>query len=124
MMNRKEVREILAAHADELIGLQSRNKSRVSRDAQVQSLLDLAEQLQGVLVPVQPKAHFQRRLQGELLLEAQERKAEPELSRFRQHRKGILIGAAAVGSVASVVGVIVAFVWRLRHGRAAHTAAG
>jgi hypothetical protein len=32
-----------------------------------------------------------------------------------QHRKGILIGAAAVGSVASVVGLVIAFVLRHRH---------
>jgi hypothetical protein len=124
MMNRSKIREVLATQADELIGLQSRDKRRLTRNDQVQALLDLAEQLQGVLVPVEPRANFRRRLQGELILEAQHRQAEPEPNMFQQHRKGILIGAAAIGSVASVVGVIVAFVWRLRHGRAAHTAAG
>jgi hypothetical protein len=123
-MNRKQIREILASHADELIGLQTYSRGRIPRNDQVQSLLDLAEQLQGVLVPVEPRANFRRRLHGELILEAQRRQVEPEPSMFQQHRKGILIGAAAVGSVASVVGVIVAFVWRLRHGRAAHTAVG
>ena len=121
-MNRREIREILAMQADELIGLRPRQKGRITRDDQVQSLLDLAEQLQGILVPVEPRTDYRRRLQGELLLEGQRREAEPGPNRFRQHRKGILIGAAAVGSVASVVGVVVAFVWRLRHGRAAHTA--
>jgi hypothetical protein len=43
---------------------------------------------------------------------------------LRQHRRGILIGAAAVGSVASVLGVIIAFVLYHRHGRATHIAAG
>ena len=123
-MNRREIREILAMQADELIGLRPRQKGRITRDDQVQSLLDLAEQLQGILVPVEPRTDYRRRLQGELLLEGQRREAEPGPNRFRQHRKGILIGAAAVGSVASVVGVVVAFVWRLRHGRAAHTATG
>ena len=123
-MNRREIREILAMQADELIGLRPRQKGRITRDDQVQSLLDLAEQLQGILVPVEPRTDYRRRLQGELLLEGQRREAEPGPNRVRQHRKGILIGAAAVGSVASVVGVVVAFVWRLRHGRAAHTATG
>lgn len=123
-MNRSTIREILATHADELIGLQTKKRVGLTRNDQVQSLLDLAEQLQGVLVPVEPKVNFRRRLHGDLILEAQQLQVEPEPSMFRQHRKGILIGAAAVGSVASVVGVIVAFVWRLRHGRAAHTTAG
>ena len=123
-MNRREAREILAMQADELIGLRTRPTGRLTRNDQVQSLLDLAEHLQGVLVPVTPNTDYRRRLHGELLLEAQRREAKPEPNMFQQHRKGILIGAAAVGSVASVVGVIVAFVWRLRHGRAANTAAG
>jgi hypothetical protein len=123
-MNRREVSEILAIQADQLLGLGMRRRGRLTRDDQVQSLLDLAEQLHGVLVPVAPNTNYRRRLHGELLLEAQRRGDEPGPNMFQQHRKGILIGAAAVGSVASVVGVVVAFVWRLRHGRAAHTATG
>ena len=123
-MNRREVKEILATQADELVGLRVRHKGRFTRNDQVQSLLDLAEQLQGVLVPVEPNTNYRRRLHGELLLEGQGRGVAPGPNRFQQHRKGILIGAAAVGSVASVTGVVVAFVWRLRHGRAAHTATG
>ena len=123
-MNRRETREILAAQADELVGLRTHQTARLTRNDQVQSLLDLAEQLQGILVPVEPNTNYRRRLHGELLLEAQLRGVEPGPNMFQQHRKGILIGAAAVGSVASVVGVVVAFVWRLRHGRAAHTATG
>lgn len=123
-MNRREIREILAMQADALVGLRPRHRGRLTRNDQVQSLLELAEQLQGVLVPVEPNTNYRRRLHGELLLEAQRREAEPEPNVFQQHRKGILIGAAAVGSVASVVGVIVAFVWRLRHGGATHTATG
>ena len=90
----------------------------------MQGLLDLAEQLQAILVPVEPDAHFRRRLHGELILEAQRRQVEPEASFVQQHRKGILIGAAAVGSVASVVGVVIAFFLRHRHGRATHIAGG
>jgi hypothetical protein len=92
------------------------------RSDQVQGLLDLAAQLQGILVPVEPDSNFRRRLHGELILEAQRHQPAPDTSLFQQHRKGILIGAAAVGSLASVVGVIVAFVLRYRHGRAPHIA--
>jgi hypothetical protein len=90
----------------------------------VQGLLDLAEQLQGILVPVAPNANYRRRLHGDLILEAQRRELEPEPSIFQQHRKGILIGAAALGSAASVVGVIIAFLLRHRRGGATHVAAG
>jgi hypothetical protein len=61
-------------------------------------------------------------LRGDLLLEAQRREMEPHGGVLRQHRKGILIGAAAAGSVVSMVGVFVAFLLRWRHGRAPHTA--
>jgi len=121
-MRKGEVREILATHADQLLSPYSSYDNGLTRNNQVQALLDLAEQLQGILVPIEPKSDFRRRLHGEVLLEAQRRQGEPAPNLFQQHRKGILIGAAAVGSVASVVGVVVAFVLRLRHGRATHRA--
>jgi hypothetical protein len=94
------------------------------RNQQVQGLLDLAEHLQAILVPVAPNANYRRRLHGDLILEAQRRESEPEPSLFHQHRRGILIGAAALGSAASVVGVIIAFLLRHRRGGATHVAAG
>ncbi len=113
-MNRREVADILAVHADHLTSANA-PPARLARHDQVQGLLDLAEHVQAILVPLEPDPHFRRRLHGELVLEAQRRQlGEPGL--FEQHRKGILIGAAAVGSVASVVGVAVAFLLR-RQGR-------
>lgn len=122
-MNRREVRETLAAHADQLTRSQIGQSRTLSRNEQVGALLELAEQLQAILVPVEPSANFRRGLHGELLLEAQRRPDQPAPNRFRQHRKGILIGAAALGSVASVMGVVIAFLLH-RHGRATHSAAG
>jgi hypothetical protein len=127
-MNSKWVREILAYHADHLNNHHRQTPAALTWNTQVQGLLDLAEQLHGILLPVEPDANFRRRLGGELILEAQRRQAsfgqaEPESSVFQQHRKGILIGAAAVGSVASLAGVVIAFVLRYRHGRATHIAA-
>lgn len=123
-MDTKQVRELLAAHADHLVGLEPEPSFGLSRNEQVQGLLDLAEHLQGILVPVAPDTHFRRRLHGELILEAQRRQEEPEGGLLQQHRKGILIGAAAVGSVASVLGVVIAFVLRHRHRGATHIATG
>jgi hypothetical protein len=41
---------------------------------------------------------------------------------IRQHKRGILIGAAAVGSLASIVGVVIAFVLRSKHQQASRIA--
>jgi hypothetical protein len=88
--------------------------------------LDLAEQLYGILIPVEPDRHFRRRLHGELVLEAQRRQAGEEPTVFQQHRKGIIIGAAiGIGSVtASVAGVVIALVMRHRQGGTANIATG
>ena len=121
-MNRREVIEVLAVHSEQLRNPGTPPAATLSRNERVQGLLDLAEQLQGILVPVDPNPNFRRRLHGDLLLEAQRREADPEPSLIVQHRKGIIIGAAAVGSVASLVGVVIAFVLRYRHGRATNIA--
>lgn len=123
-MDRKGTVEVLAVHADGLVAGNPAGSKRLTRNEQVQVLLDLAEQVQAVLVPVQPDSHFRRRLHGELILEAQQRQTETPPSILYEHRKGIILGAAAVGSVASVVGVAIAFVLRYRHGRATHIATG
>jgi len=88
-----------------------------------QQLLDLAEQLRQVLVPVEADANYRRRLKGELILAAQQRPQRTEVKPLSRRRRVLLICAAALGSVASVVGVIIAFVVRNRHGRASHIAA-
>ena len=123
-MDNRQVRELLATHADQLVNLQAGPPIGLTPHDRVQGLLDLADQLHGLLVPVVPDAHFRRRLHGDLILKAQRRQAEPEEGLFQQHRTGILIGAAAVGSVASVVGVAVAFVLRHRHKAATRIATG
>jgi hypothetical protein len=115
-MDNRKVRELLASHADQLVGAEATPPSGFTRHDRVQGLLDLAEQVSGILVPVEPDTHFRRRLHGDLILEAQRRQAQPGPSLFQQHRKGILIGAAAIGSVASVAGVVIAFVLRNRQG--------
>lgn len=79
-------------------------------------LLDLAEQLSKLLVPVQIDTNGRRRIEGELLL-ATQRSPLAAADRPRRQRRGKLIRAAALGSVASVIGVIIAFVLRYRSGR-------
>jgi hypothetical protein len=97
-------------------------RTRSAQQDQVQGLLELAGHLQAILVAVEPAAGFRRRLHGDLLLEAQRLQSTAPAAAGRKRRKGILIGAATVGSLASLAGVIVAVILRFRHGRAAHIA--
>jgi hypothetical protein len=122
-MNRKEEQELLVAYTDHLLGLGPAPGLALTRYDRVQGLLTLADHLRAILVPVRPDPDFRRRLHGELILKAQDRAAEPQISRFQQHRRGILIGAA-LGSLASVAGVVLAFVLRQRNQRAGQAATG
>ncbi len=126
-MNIRQVAEGLIARAEPRAGLRLRPAA-----GRVPNLPDLVEQLEKTLVPIPPDPVFRQRLHEHLVREAWSyqtgcSEASPRVGLedglFRRHRKGILIGAAAVGSVASVVGVAVACVLRYRHSKATHIAA-
>jgi len=119
-MDTREVKKILAARAGKMVSPSPGPSPSLGRHDRVQGLLDLAEQVQRVLVPVEPNTHFRRRLHGDLVLEAQRRQVERGSNPLVQYRRGILIGAAAVGSVASVAGLAIALVLRHRHKGATH----
>ncbi|MGD8397781.1 MAG: hypothetical protein PVG11_02900 [Anaerolineae bacterium] len=126
-MGRREEKDLLMAYTDHLLGITSAPPRRgMGRHERVQALLALADHLHAILVPVQPDPHFRRRLHGELILEAQRIEAG-EAPRFGPQRRlslspsrGIVIGAV-LGSIASVVGVVIAVLLRRRAG---HMAAG
>jgi len=106
--------EIVMSYTDGKLGLTSA-QATLSRGEQIDSLLQLADHLQSILVPVRPDTRFRRRLHGELVLHGQAQQAEARPGLLRQHRKGIIIGAA-LGSAASVAGgVTIAFLLRHRH---------
>jgi hypothetical protein len=123
-MNTVQVLEAFAILVDRL---RAQGRSRLAvrgRHEQAQDLLDLAEELRAILVPVRPNANYRRRLHGQLILKAQSREtsAEPEAPQHR--RTGILLGAAALGSLASFAGLIIAYLLHNRNGRATHVARG
>ncbi len=122
-MNRKEEQDLLVAYTDHLLGLEPGPGPALTHFDRVRGLLTLADHLHALLVPVQPEPDFRRRLHGELILKAQARDLEPQVSVFQQHRKGIIIGAL-LGSLASVAGVALAFALRHRHQGAGHMATG
>ncbi|MCL4490227.1 MAG: hypothetical protein M1570_19160 [Chloroflexi bacterium] len=106
------VTEILAAHADELIKGQEVSVAKFleaypDRRAELTPLLDLASQLKQTLKPVAPSSSFRVRLHDGLMMAAHhqethrilvERRAEPQW--------GWLIGAAAIGSAAGVIALV------------------
>jgi hypothetical protein len=122
MANREWI-EILATHADKLnAGTNEEAKYLATLPEHhdtLYPLLSLARKVKDALAPVEPDPAFCENLRLSLLAAARQRSASrPSLQAegsiksqrpvhlFRRHRKEILIGAAAVGSVVSVAGIV------------------
>jgi hypothetical protein len=107
--------EVLAAHAEALIGHQEAMEQihvTDSEQAQLASLFDLAKHLQESMPPVRPPSGFVHSLSREL-----SRSAQHQIAAAKRLRRRILIAAAAVGSlisIASIVGAIILVVSHLR----------
>ena len=123
-MDDRRVTEVLTAHAAELTGQPGAMQEARVTDEEREELtpyLELATGLEQSMQPVHPSAAFVRSLGKELASGAKH-----QIAYARRMRRGVLIGAAAVGSlvsIASVVGAIVYMISRLRaraHARAAH----
>lgn len=123
-MKRGQAIEAIVALVDELRTPGRARWATRGRHEQAQNLLDLARELQGILVPVTPNTEFRRRLHGDLVLRAQNRVSISEAEVAQQRKTGILLGAAAIGSVASVVGLVIAYVLHNKNGRATTVARG
>lgn len=72
-------------------------------DAQAQALRSIIDRMRTTLVPIQPSTSFVREL-GYRLVDTAGRGRQ---SLLRRYRTSIVIGVAAAGSVASVVGMTV-----------------
>ena len=72
------------------------------RDRPVRAAAGMAGQVRAVLIPVEPSQQFVRELGRGLAAAA----ARSRQSLVRRYRLAIVIGAAVLGSIASVVGVI------------------
>ncbi|TEU21998.1 MAG: hypothetical protein E3J21_00990 [Anaerolineales bacterium] len=122
MANREWI-EILAAHADKLNAGTNEETEYLAtlpehRDT-LQPLLTVAQKVKDALAPVEPDSAFCENLRLSLLAAAHQRstsrlslwaegstKSQRPVRLFRRHRKEILIGAAALGSVVSVAGIV------------------
>lgn len=105
-MTDKAVIEMLAAYTDSLnrgeADCQIYLRQAPDQYEELESLLSLAEQIKQALVPVQPSPAFVKNLIQRLVVAPNERVARLA----RGHRRGVVIGAAAVGSALSVIGII------------------
>jgi uncharacterized protein YaaW (UPF0174 family) len=120
-MDEKRADEILSAHAEALLGRsEGLSQADVTDEEQdeLTPLLTLAEQLNQSMPPVQPSAAFVHSLGKELASSAQR-----QVAASQRMRRGVLIGAATVGSlvsIASVVGAIIYVISRFRGRSHAH----
>jgi hypothetical protein len=119
---RTDPADILSTYADQLICGPSGRP--VGLDAALAGLMDLADLLHDLLQPVRPRSAYRERLRHRLLMAAQEQRTEPPLSPWRQHRVGLLIGAAALGSAMSVAGVVAYLLRSRANHRDAQAASG
>ena len=76
-----------------------------------------AERLQQSIRPVQPSTRFVRSLGKELVNSAQR-----QVVLAQRTRRGVLIGAAAVGSLVSIASIVGAIVYVISRSRARHQA--
>lgn len=118
-MNRKLLKEILAAHADQLVTGETNNQEYIEHlhhpEEELVPLFDVAERVRSTLQPVKPTHDFELELKRELLTTAHMRQIQgytpPNPSR------DLLVLAAMIGFVVSLLGVMLAM--RLRSSQAA-----
>jgi len=116
-MDDKRAAQVLTAHADGLRGRPEAMQQMTLTDAerrQLTPLFQLAERLHQAMQPIQPSADFVRSLGQELVDSARH-----QVTLARRLRRGVWIGAAAVGSLLSIASLIgaIAFIivrWRER----------
>ena len=79
-MDKKVLKEILAAHADQVLNGKVTGKDYLDllpgRDEELGSLLNVAERIRSTLLPITPANRFEQELKQKLLLEARRRQVE------------------------------------------------
>lgn len=104
---RREVEDLLSAHADKLIGLTQVDAAAFatsSREPELSALMSLATLASEYLYPVRPAAGFQSRLLHDLMRQAHTQLEGGLHSLWQERRREIIIGAT-ITSLISAVGV-------------------
>lgn len=105
-----KIREILAAHAEELVASPATSPALTELPDQAeeaQALMEVAERAKHALQPVPPTPVFRARLHDGLAMAAHQQQAHFLSGAKRSEPPwGLLIGAAALGSAAGVLAVV------------------
>jgi len=114
-MRDRIVTDMLAAHADRLVGGQGEPAVSLGASAEqlpsLDMLMQLAERTQRTLAPVQPSPTFVHQLGRQLIVTTSaSRKAVT-----RRTRNAILVIAAALGSAVSVASAVGIVIYVIRH---------
>ena len=114
-MDKKQLKDLLSAHADHLVGHSDGDDTAESSlpadsDEELSALLDVAHQVKSTLTPITPATNFEAELKRELLTTAHLRRAEGYVP--PNPERDLLILMAVVGFVLSLAGVLLAL--RLR----------
>ena len=118
-MNRKKLKEILAAHADQLVNKQTISEDYLNllseKDEELIPLLSVAERLQSTLKPISPTDKFEDDLKRELLTIAHIRQAQGYIPPhpFRD----FFMVLATLAFILSLVTVFVSMHFRTEQGR-------
>ncbi len=109
-MDKKLLKEILAAHADQLATGQFEDEDYIElspEDKQeLESLLYVAERVKSTLRPITPGQNFEEKLKSHLLTTAHQHQAEGYVP--PNPDRDLLILVATIGFVLSLAGVLLA----------------
>jgi len=113
-MNPKRLKEILAAHAEELLGSQAHQDEgyqlSAEDEAELASLQGVAERVNSTLKPVAPGRSFEDQLKRELLTTAHLHRAEGY--RPPNPERDLLILTAVAGILLSLAGLLIVLRFR------------
>jgi len=120
-MQRKQLKEILAVHIDDLLQgrrRQAKNYHNLSPQEQneLTPLLNVARRVKSTLKPVHAPRQFERHLKQELLTTAREYQAKGYTP--PNPTRDLLVIAACFGFIMALAGVLIA--WGIYHRRAPH----
>jgi len=114
-MDDRIIADILAEQADRLIegrrGAEALPDEELEESASLAVLLELAEDVQSALTPVEPSPTFVGRLSRQL----SDRMVEGSREMSRRARRAIIIVAAAFGSAVSLVWAVGIVIYLIRH---------
>jgi len=119
-MNADLIGEVLARFADHLPNLEPQEMTSWEEQP---ALAELAQQIKEALSPVEPTVAFRQRLEHELLTALRTLapvEEPPSPIHFLMTRKNILLGTAAVGSVASIFSITSLIILLIRRRLTAH----